>query len=438
MVTFVTLFLSIVAGPQNVEMAVGPEVARVELLLDGQQIASMTAPPWKRTYDFGKLLTPRKLEAIALDAEGEVLHRTFQLLNVPQPRAGATLVVKGQGKSRIARLTWKTVEGQAPEEIVVELDGEAVTFTDPRSIQLPPLDDSSLHFLTAAVTFPGDLQARAWSTFGGSYGGHSEAELTSIPVFLRDPEATLPLSAIENRVLVNGEKTRVVAVERTPAELLMVRSPAAGDPLRWLGRGGNTQDQEIVESDPMPNMPNMLHRRDRFNILATWTGEKPAAKDSAALFPMLIADRRLLVQGVPTILTRGFAPVPERARHRIADAVAAAGRSVAANGRSRAVILVLSTKEKDWSAYSPNEVRPYLAQLGVPLTVWTVRERKGQKPNQAWGKAVDISSTNQLRAALRQLRVNLDRQRILWLEGRHLPQSVTLAPDAPAGVEIAR
>jgi len=438
MVTFVTLFLSIVAGPQAVEVAVGPEVARVELLLDGEQIASMTGSPWKRTYDFGQSLTPRKLEAVALDAQGEELHRTFQLLNIPQPRAGASLVVEGEEGSHLARLSWQTVEGQTPEEILVELDGVPITVKDPTNIQLPPLDESSLHFLTAEITFPGNLQARAWATFGGTYGDFSEAELTSIPILLEDPQKKLPSNALDNQVLVNGRKARVVAIESTPAEILMVRSPTSQGPLQWLGWGGNTPDEKIVGSEPMPNMPNLLNRRDRFNILATWTGDQQGKKSAPALFPMLISDRRLLVKGVPTILTRGFAPAPHGAKHRIADAVAAAGRAVAANGRTRAVVLVLSTKEKDRSAYSPQEVRSYLEQLGVPLRVWTVLERQSHKPNQRWGETVDISTTGRLRTALRQLRADLDRQRVLWLEGRHLPQAVTLATDAPEGLEIAR
>ncbi|MCB1033317.1 MAG: hypothetical protein KDD47_05730, partial [Acidobacteria bacterium] len=63
MIAFVTLFLSLVAGPQEIEVAVGPEVARVELLLDGRNISTLTAAPWKLRHDFGLELAPRELLA---------------------------------------------------------------------------------------------------------------------------------------------------------------------------------------------------------------------------------------------------------------------------------------------------------------------------------------------------------------------------------------
>ena len=43
-----------------------------------------------------------------------------------------------------------------------------------------------------------------------------------------------------------------------------------------------------------------------------------------------------------------------------------------------------------------------------------------------------------LRAAVKSLDATLQEQRIVWIEGLTLPQSVPLGPSAPAGVQLAR
>ncbi len=98
-------------------------------------------------------------------------------------------------------------------------------------------------------------------------------------------------------------------------------------------------------------------------------------------------------------------------------------------------------------------MRRYLSRLRVPLVVWSVREPpsdvykpgRGAAPPDAaagppplldaseLGPVVEVSSIKQLRAALNALRHELDGQRIVWVEGHHLPQQVELGPKA-AGV----
>ena len=53
---------------------------------------------------------------------------------------------------------------------------------------------------------------------------------------------------------------------------------------------------------------------------------------------------------------------------------------------------------------------------------------------QAWGGAEDISTLAKLEDAAERLRAELDSQRIVWVEGRHLPQEIRLSP--AAGVEL--
>ncbi len=45
-----------------------------------------------------------------------------------------------------------------------------------------------------------------------------------------------------------------------------------------------------------------------------------------------------------------------------------------------------------------------------------------------WGNAIDISSPKRLAKAYGRLDKRLDRQRVVWLDGLHLPQSISLHP----------
>ena len=144
---------------------------------------------------------------------------------------------------------------------------------------------------------------------------------------------------------------------------------------------------------------------------------------------------------------------------RLADAVAAAGLGAAASGRRRAVVLVLGPGAEDASRFSPAEVRDYLALLGVPLAVWNVQVEKveaqvrpepdpmsptapASRPRQgaaaeAWGPAVrSVRDLGGWLAAHRELDRALRRQRVLWVEGRPAPGTLSLAPAAPPDLSL--
>ena len=53
MVTFITLYLALVAGIQTAEFAVDGPVTKVELFLDQQPVGAVEGPPWRIRFDFG-------------------------------------------------------------------------------------------------------------------------------------------------------------------------------------------------------------------------------------------------------------------------------------------------------------------------------------------------------------------------------------------------
>ena len=74
-IAFASIFLSLVFGPQKVEVVVSDDVAIVELHLDGSFVNSLTAPSWSTLIDLGSRLEPHHLEAIAFDGDKAELAR---------------------------------------------------------------------------------------------------------------------------------------------------------------------------------------------------------------------------------------------------------------------------------------------------------------------------------------------------------------------------
>jgi hypothetical protein len=115
---------------------------------------------------------------------------------------------------------------------------------------------------------------------------------------------------------------------------------------------------------------------------------------------------------------------------RITDAVAVAGLHAALDNHRRAVVLVLGSDIKDVSHYDPAAVRAYLDSIRVPLFVWSLNGATSPA-TKGWGTAEDISTLPKLRNAVDKLRADLDSQKIVWIEGRYLPQDVVVTPTVP-------
>jgi hypothetical protein len=121
---------------------------------------------------------------------------------------------------------------------------------------------------------------------------------------------------------------------------------------------------------------------------------------------------------------------------RIADAVAVAALAAAEANRKRAVVLLLGPEAEDRSLRSPDEVMRFAGRLGVPLRVWSIGDRRSPEA-ESWGSEIRVNSSSSIDGAVRRLLEAVDRQRIVWLEGAHLPQDVALGPLA-SGIRLAR
>jgi len=138
--------------------------------------------------------------------------------------------------------------------------------------------------------------------------------------------------------------------------------------------------------------------------------------------------------GVLWFLARFYPRDDGPKRQRLADAVAVAGLQALSANHRRAVLLVLSEKPPDTSRSDPALVRRYLASIRVPLFVWTLGDPAAPQAA-AWG-AEPVSSLGKMRKAFARLKRELAAQRILWVDGLHLPQSIELTPEAAAVAEL--
>src|SRR5689334_7788792 len=122
-IAFLTLFLGLAAGTQNVAVDVRGPAAKVEIWLDATRVAELDHAPWQATVALGTDVKPHRLEARALDAQGAVIAHAMQVLNLPRPSAETQILLERDGENRVtgARLTWQNLTNSQPSAITLEL-----------------------------------------------------------------------------------------------------------------------------------------------------------------------------------------------------------------------------------------------------------------------------------------------------------------------------
>ena len=420
MLTFLTLLLGIVSGPRLVALSAGANTAEVELLLDGERVGFRQAPPWEFVVDFGDAPAPHHLDAIARNTRGAEIGRIRQRVNFPRlaTEAALTLLPGQGGVGRAARLTWESSVGARPDKVTVSFDGESLAAPDPERIDLPTFVPERLHFLRAILDFRSGASATAEITFGGRHHDNTERELTAFPVRVAGGKLPPP-EAMKGWFFADGESMQVVAVEEGDATVVFV-SDADGPPAFRRMRG------------VLPGGTGFFKGTPRVQTLLAY-GHIIAGKET--LFKVFDVVARNPGAGLLAALedaggvTDGPCPT-------FADAVVAAGVFASRDSHPRAVVLVL-TGNPDASVQSAKAARSYLADLGVPLVVWLAGPAAPVAALE-WGGGVPVKTRAALRAAVKSLDATLQEQRIVWIEGLTLPQSVSLGSSAPSGIEIAR
>jgi hypothetical protein len=423
---------------QRIELAVDHRVESVELRLDGRTIEVLHGEPWVFECDFGRALLPHHLEAIARDGEGREIDRALQRVNLPREAAEATLKLQGGENGYTgAELTWRAADESEPQEIQVRFDGELLAVEGNR-VSLPPHDRKQVHVLAAEVLFHDQMRAQVEVAFGGEYGEEVSTELTAVPLVLDGAKALPAAAEVESWLRIGGQPSRVVAVERGPREVVLVRDDASTVTLRSLGRQTSGTGPRRTQS--ASRMSAGLALKDTLRLIGTHPTLVPVkGGGSTALFPQS-ANVNGHNSGLGWALTNLFfrPSGSEEGAELLAEAVSVAGLCAAASNRARGVILVRSTESPPPPAGSlePANVRGFLAALRVPLFYWIVGPAR-EGGADAWGDAVPVRGWGGVHGAVGDLIEALRPQFLVWVGGLHRPSDVTLAPDAPAGLRLA-
>ena len=441
MLTFLSAFLGLVLGVQPVELTVsGDEIASIELRLDGRTVGRLQGEPWRLACDFGAELAPHELTAIGFDSEGREVARTTRWLNLPQPRSRAEIILLDEAAdgSRRARLVAHSADRVRPDAWQVRFDGEPLSVDDPELFELPPFDDEEMHFLQAELTF-GRSTAHTERIVGGRAGGEVDTELTAYVVALDRGKAP-STEEMQGWFLKGGEPLEVVSVERGGSDIVLVQEAT---PRLW-GRLNRLRRDSLIlrnRSFATNRLMSGLRDDDRLRVILP-VGELAEgaaleqfhiSMDFAAVeqgpTSMGAAQRSIAMPSVQGVLAA--LPYPpegalrEDAPRRVSDAVAVAAQAASAARRARVVVLIRDSETEDRSMHSPEVVRRYLNRLHVPLVVWSPQSRR--RHDQDWGEVQDIATIHKFRRAVVHLRRVLDRQVVIWVRGRHLPQEIELS-----------
>ena len=376
--------------------------------------------------DLGCDPAPHELVAVARDARGKEVGRVRQWVNRPRANAEAAFVLEpGRGdRGRIARLTWRCLTAENPRAVTVTFDERPVRVTDPARIEVPPHDPRTVHVLRAVLEFDGNVRTTAEAVFGGPRSAEAVTELTAIAFVLDEGRALPPAAQLTGCFERDGVPLEVAAVEEGPYDVIFVGEGSALEPFR---RAYQSRKDPFV-----PELPVDLGYR------FLWPVPQVAAQTTmlANIYP--ITSRYTPVDGtIGWFGTRRLEwPAFSRKGQRIADAVAVAGLSAAEQERRRAVVLLLGPDAEDGSLLNPAEAASFLAHLRVPLFVWSIG-RTASPEARRWPAGTSIQTARQFDGAVTALLENLSRQRIAWVEGTWLPQTVVPARRRPGSVSRA-
>ncbi len=431
MIEFVSLLLGLVAGPQSVELSLVGAVAEVEMQLNGQTALRRPVSggsPVRIEIDFGRELRPQELVAIARDAGGRELDRARRWVNLEVSEGAAALLTFAGGAHGLPRevgVAWESF-GRRLEAAEMTFDGQPLPVGDPARVPLPAYDPETMHFLSATVRFQGGEVFRLEAAFGGGPGAEIETELTAVAVTL-DKGVKLPApGAMGSWFQKQGQSLAVHGVENGEPEVVVVRDPSARDVLSELTALVSSRSAARLPHSVNILGPDRVAAQARIRLVSPVGVPVPGERVAAGMF----ARSPSFDAGENGFLWLAGEHPPETFPPALASAVALAGLHAHASQRPRAVLLLLGAGAASDGRFSAAQARRFLGYLQVPLFVLSC----GEGEPDPWGRVAEIALDAgnvfaQVGRAFQPVRDALKSQRIIWLEGHHLPHSIELAPE---------
>jgi len=405
MIRILTFFLGLTTGIHPVEFQVAGAVTQVEIHLDGTPITVLEGPPWSLDLDFGEVLSPHRLTAVARDLQGREIDRAHRLINLGDaafdPLQNSTGFGFSQGQDLTAVAVELTDGHQAPS--LHEMEGWFLVHGKP--VRVLQIDAGP-----SEVVVVRDPAAQRWVEILASlflqqaYGG-------SLPVGISGADLGLDRDSFLRSVKDN--------VRDTASSITRLGAAWSS----WKNFLRTDDETELRFLSPLAAPASTVEgRKQIFNISTPFDA-----------------------------ITQGFLYHAARIRPlefdlRISDAVALAGLEAHASHKRRAVLLLLTDVPMGRSRYRPQDALEYLKTLGIPLFAWsfeeTMSEWNATQIYSTQGGPVNIepqqgkAMLSRVHEAFVHLRRNLNHQRIIWLAGAHLPQDIELAPQT-RGLRLA-
>jgi hypothetical protein len=434
---FATLLIGLTVGRMPVELMVSHPVAQVRMVLDGRPIAAIDAPPWRTQIDFGAAPAPHRLEAFGLDGSGARIAHAEQWVNLPRPEAELDLVLErdAAGRPVAARLAWATARLAAPAAVRAELDGEPLPVAGVNRVALPQTAGEGSHFLRVQADFPNGRSAARELAFGGVFSEASTSALTAVPVDVlkgHDPPTVGQVAAL----LADGRPLRTAAVEKGSARVVAVLDARAVEPLRRAaGVGGTRQKTRMAAGSTWGEISTSCGwlgdalRSGEDEVFLVDPRPAEVVRDDAVSWVFSVRGRaQTRAADLVRVLMRSDLSLLAIERQALTNAVGSAALVAAAGGHRRAVVLVLGgAEDTDSGDLGAVHVRSLLTHLDVPLRVWSPVATLAANDTTGWGPIEDVSTCKLLGRASEALARSVERQRVVWVEGQHLPQDVVVS-----------
>ena len=406
----------------------GPNAQNAELLLDGRPACAVTGRAPACTVDLGPDPVIHLMELVRKDKAGQVTERVSRWVNKPGVEAEVHVGGTCEKKTRSCDfiVTWAHPLKQDPASLTVAVDGSTVSRLVTNKIRVPFPAQATPQVVTADAVFPDGRRATYTRLLYGDNPEAAEASLQAIPVVLekemRDEELAKSLKDA-------GWPVR--AVELGEFEVVFVVEPGVLESMSSFGL--STQSKPLSSAEQIRAiLANDSLTAFLLHDAATEDQTRPLAPDLihyGSRAPLRAPPRNPVGSWIRGLF-QAPGSVPATHRLRTSDAIAAAGYHLGGSSRRRAVVLIAGAGREDESTFSPEQARAYLGQTRVPLYVW--RKDPGAAKEWDGGSGPLLSK---IAYDISELRRELDRQRIVWLEGRVDPRE--FHPRLPPGVTIA-
>jgi photosystem II stability/assembly factor-like uncharacterized protein len=348
------------------------------------------------TVDLG--LDPRVhlLELIRTDAAGHVTERVSRWINRPgiEPEVVASGTCDEKRHQCEFVVTWAHPQKLDPRSVTLQLDGVERWRGSGHQGTIALAKGARPQVVVCDAEFPDGTRATYTRTLYAFYPEEAQASLLAVPVVPQD--AAIKSSLLLETLRGSGWPARTID-EAIEPEVTFVMTPGA--------------------LDAIPGAATLRSRRPSLIETAEPPAGVAALNDVRVVFP----DETLTALETKAGRLGTLRPSRRSRFSRFADAVAAAGYSLGARPRRRAVVLVLSASDQlDISSFTAAQARAYLSEVMVPLVIWRVGDVAGSE----WPAGPRLETKADVLNALRAVRERVVLQRIVWIEGfrdlRHL------------------